>query len=71
MTLKELLKSNLFDNKTEFRISTTGDDIRFDPDDYFVVPAFGDCIIDRVVASGENAVKIFFDIEVKRRRETA
>ncbi len=67
MTLQELVDSGLFGSDTKFFLVTTGSDIAFDPDDFYLAGAFGDYIIDRVRASGDDTVRIFFDVQPARR----
>ncbi len=68
MTLRELVASNLFDSNTKFSLVTTGDDIPFDPDDYFVATAFGDYVVYKAEASDKDTIRIYFDIQPMVRR---
>ncbi len=68
MTLRELIASGIFDSETKFFLVTTGDDIPLDPDDYFVMYAFGDYAIYKVEASDKGAIRVFFDIQPMVRK---
>lgn len=69
MTLRELVESKLFDSETKFSLVTTGEDIPFNPDDYFVMYAFGDYVVYKAEASEKGVIRIFFDIQPMVRME--
>lgn len=69
LTLGDLMSQNIFDPQTHFIIGTFEDDITFQPGDCFVIPAFEDCVIDRVIPEGKNVIKILFETTVLRRAQ--
>ena len=71
MTVRELLDSGLFTDKTEYEIMTCNDPVEFWPEDPFMYAAFADFVVDNIAASADGKIQIYFSMQPEIRRAQA